>query len=139
MRLAPLVLALWAGAAAAQDLSIEPPSRPGGADGARPPSLGGAGSAGGGVVRVLDKINGTVTDLDLARGETGSVGSLTVTLAECRYPVANPAGDAFVLLSIRTGRDEPAAFEGWMIASSPALSAMDHPRYDVWALRCRGT
>jgi hypothetical protein len=23
-----------------------------------------------------------------------------------------------------------------MVASSPALSALDHPRYDVWVLRC---
>ncbi|MGB0439332.1 MAG: DUF2155 domain-containing protein [Paracoccaceae bacterium] len=27
-------------------------------------------------------------------------------------------------------------FEGWIIASSPALNAMDHARYDVWVLRC---
>ncbi len=27
-------------------------------------------------------------------------------------------------------------FSGWMLASAPALNAMDHPRYDVWALRC---
>ena len=27
-------------------------------------------------------------------------------------------------------------FDGWMIASSPALSALDHPRYDVWVMRC---
>ena len=139
MRLAALVLAFWAGGATAQDLSIEPPSRPGEEEGTRTPSMGGAGSAGGGVVRVLDKINGTVTDLDLSDGETRAVGSLTVTLSECRYPVVNPAGDAYALVSIHTAKDEAAVFEGWMIASSPALSAMDHPRYDVWALRCRGT
>ena len=27
-------------------------------------------------------------------------------------------------------------FDGWMIASSPALNPLDHSRYDVWALRC---
>jgi hypothetical protein len=32
--------------------------------------------------------------------------------------------------------DNAPVFSGWMIASSPALSAMDHPRYDVWILRC---
>ena len=32
--------------------------------------------------------------------------------------------------------DRETLFEGWMIASSPALMALDHPRYDVWALRC---
>jgi hypothetical protein len=93
-------------------------------------------TARGGVVRVLDKITGTVTDLELRAGEVRSVGSLNVTLGECRYPVDNPAGDAFALLSI-TLRDRPdPVFTGWMIASAPALNALDHPRYDVWALRC---
>lgn len=94
-----------------------------------------AASASGGVVRVLDKSSGRVTDLDLPSGETGQVGSLSVTLLDCRYPVSNPAGDAYVLLSIRYRSPDPV-FQGWMIASSPAVSAMDHPRYDVWALRC---
>lgn len=98
-------------------------------------SAGEASSAEGGVVRVLDKISGAITDLDLPAGETGEVGSLSVTLLDCRFPVSNPAGDAFVLLSIRN-RDPEPVFLGWMIASAPAVSAMDHPRYDVWALRC---
>ena len=31
---------------------------------------------------------------------------------------------------------ETPLFSGWMLASSPALSALDHPRYDVWVLSC---
>jgi hypothetical protein len=94
-----------------------------------------AATAPGGVVRVLDKTSGEVTDLALPAGETGVVGSLSVTLLECRYPVANPAGDAYILLSIRNRGPDPV-FLGWMIASAPAVSALDHPRYDVWALGC---
>lgn len=94
-------------------------------------------SAPGAVLRVLDKANGTATDLDLRVGETGSVGNLAVTLGDCRYPTENPSGDAFALMTIHY-RDAPEpVFAGWMIASSPALNAMEHPRYDVWALRCR--
>ena len=81
-------------------------------------------------------INGTLTDLELRNGETEQVGLLTVTMGDCRYPADNPAGDAFALVSIQTVQDEAAVFEGWLIASAPALNAMDHPRYDVWALRC---
>ena len=29
-------------------------------------------------------------------------------------------------------------FSGWMFASSPALSAMNHPVYDVWVIDCIG-
>ena len=88
------------------------------------------------VVRGLDKLNGTVTDLTLAVGETQSLGRLQVTLGECRYPVRNPVGNAYAYLTIREAGDQEADFSGWMIASAPALNALEHPRYDVWVMRC---
>lgn len=91
----------------------------------------------GAVLRWLDKVAGTAHDLVLAPGETGIEGRLAITLRECRYPVDDPAGDAFARLTIREDGAEAPAFDGWMIASSPALSALDHRRYDVWVLRCR--
>ncbi|MGR3466063.1 DUF2155 domain-containing protein [Limimaricola sp.] len=91
----------------------------------------------GGVLRVLDKITGISTDLDLASGETGRVGHLLIMLDECRYPADNPSGDAYERLVVRYQAIEDPVFQGWMIASAPALNAMDHPRYDVWALRCK--
>ena len=94
------------------------------------------GTARAGVVRVLDKITGIVTDLDLTSGETAVLGHLSVTMGECRYPVDNPAGDAFVQLVIHDARETEPVFSGWMVASAPALNPLDHPRYDVWALRC---
>ena len=90
----------------------------------------------GGVVRVLDKTSGATVDLELRAGQSGSMGALTVTLDECRYPTDNPSGDAFEHLTIHYRAAADPVFSGWMIASSPALNAMDHPRYDVWALRC---
>ena len=93
-------------------------------------------AAEGGELRVLDKLTGAVTDLALARGETAELGFLTVTLQECRYPVDNPAGDAFAQVQLVDRKENLPLFGGWLIASAPALNAVDHPRYDVWALRC---
>jgi len=93
-----------------------------------------AAAAVGGVLRVLDKTTGIVQDVELRNGEDRQFGFLNVQLGECRYLTANPSGDAFELLRI-SYRDE-LVFEGWMIASAPAISALQHPRYDVWALRC---
>ena len=89
-----------------------------------------------GELRILDKLTGQVTDLSLAQGETGVLGFLSVTLNECRYPIENPAGDAFTQIAVVDTKENAPLFSGWMIASAPALNAMDHPRYDVWALRC---
>ena len=89
-----------------------------------------------GRLRVLDKITGVVTDLTLALGESTAVGHLTITLGDCRYPTDNPAGDAFGEMTITYDVAATPIFVGWMIASAPALNALDHPRYDVWMLSC---
>jgi hypothetical protein len=88
------------------------------------------------MLRALDKISGEVVDFELSPGQTKQLGHIQVTLDECRYPTGNPAGDAFAYLVIRNAGQPNVVFEGWMIASSPALNALDHARYDVWALRC---
>ncbi len=90
----------------------------------------------GGRVRVLDKLTGQITDLDLSRGQAETVGRLTVGLQECRYPAKNPASDSWMHLTITDTSVADPVFSGWMIASSPALSALDNPRYDVWVLGC---
>ncbi len=90
----------------------------------------------GAVLRGLDKVNGQTQDVRVAAGETGSVFGLDIALAECRYPAENPTGDAFAYLTIWEHGAAQALFEGWMIASSPALNALDHSRYDIWVLRC---
>jgi hypothetical protein len=93
-------------------------------------------SARGGLLRWLDKSTGETGDLDLSRGQSADQGRLTIQLDECRYPVADPASNAYAHLTIRDSTVADPVFSGWMIASSPALSALDHPRYDVWILRC---
>ena len=90
----------------------------------------------GAALRGLDKLAGTVEDMVLTTGETARLGWLEVTLGECRYPDNNPAGDAYAWLVIRETAGEAPVFEGWMIASSPALNALDHARFDVWVSRC---
>lgn len=94
-------------------------------------------TAPGAVLRGLDKVGGTISDLDIATGERIQFGRLTVTLGECRFPSGNPSGDAYAYLVIHSDTAERPIFEGWMIASSPALNALDHPRYDIWVIRCK--
>jgi hypothetical protein len=93
-------------------------------------------NAPGAQLRGLDKMNGTTLDLDLRAGTSVTFGSLSITLNECRYPVGNPSGDAYASLLVADTQRGDQVFAGWMIASTPALSAMDHPRYDIWVMRC---
>lgn len=95
-----------------------------------------ASSANAGMLRVLDKVSGEVTDLPLGVGKTGALGLLKITLNECRFPASNPNGDAYARVTVVYRDKVDPVFRGWLVASAPALHAMDHPRYDVWALRC---
>ncbi|MEP5153575.1 DUF2155 domain-containing protein [Planktotalea sp.] len=91
----------------------------------------------GAELRVLDKVSGQSSNYDLASGRAIEIGQLTVALRACRYPAGAPANDAFAYLDVIETKTAEIVFGGWMIASSPALNAMEHSRYDVWVLRCK--
>ncbi|WP_339948978.1 DUF2155 domain-containing protein [uncultured Albimonas sp.] len=87
-------------------------------------------------LKVLDKMTGQVDEIDLKVGETRVEDRLELALLTCRAPQEDVRQDAFAYLEIRDLREDRPRFSGWMFASSPALSAMDHARYDVWVLSC---
>jgi hypothetical protein len=90
----------------------------------------------GAMLRFLDKLTSVTGDVTLSRGQAAQFGRLVVRLDSCRYPVDNPSSDASAHLTIMDDATQTDLFNGWMLASSPALSALDHPRYDVWVLSC---
>ena len=93
-------------------------------------------SASGAVLRALDKTSGHTSDIEMKTGRSTRLGNLEIVLNECRYPVGNPSGDAYAELEVSERGKPGTVFSGWMIASAPALSAMEHQRYDVWVMRC---
>lgn len=87
-------------------------------------------------LRGLDKVTGQTRDFQLASGQSVDFGRLHLRLGECRFPAADPTSDAYAELTITDARANNTVFSGWMIASSPAVSALDDPRYDVWVISC---
>ena len=91
------------------------------------------------VLRWLDKVTGRVNTLDALVGNTVSLGTLSISVENCmtRPPEETPESSAFLhIWETKPGEESVKVFSGWMFASSPALSAMDHPVYDVWVLDC---
>ena len=108
-------------------LPSKPERRPAGAEMA---------SAPGAELRGLDKVTGQTTDLEIRDGQSVRFGRLNVAVTDCRYPVADQSSNAFAHVVITEADVTKPIFDAWMVASSPALSALDHPRYDVWVMRC---
>lgn len=102
-------------------------------------------------LRALDKITGRSTDIIINVGEPIVFGSLNVDLKVCYQtpPDEVPESAAFLVVhAVKTAEavenatadleaDEQAElFSGWMFASSPGLSALEHPVYDIWVIEC---
>ena len=90
------------------------------------------------VLQALDKVTARVRRLPIKVGQTATFGTLQVTVDACRKAPPEDSPESAAFLKITDGRTDPPkiVFSGWMFASSPALSAMDHPVYDIWVVDC---
>jgi len=91
------------------------------------------------VLRALDKITARVSVVEIPVGETVEFGTLQITARYCdkRPPEETPESAAFLeVVEVQPGEAPTPRFSGWMFASSPALSAMDHAVYDLWVIDC---
>lgn len=91
------------------------------------------------VLQALDKITARVSRITVPVGGTVSFGSLQITARACdkHPPEETPESAAFLqIIEVKPGEAPVSRFSGWMFASSPALSAMEHPVYDIWVLDC---
>ena len=92
------------------------------------------------VLQGLDKVTARVSTIEAPVGRTVRFGSLQIIARTCdkRPPEETPESAAFLdIWEMRPGEASASLFRGWMFASSPALSAMEHPVYDVWVLDCK--
>lgn len=108
-------------------------------------------------LRTLDKITGRATDISVSVDTPIVFGSLNIEMKTCYQTPPELPPESAAFLSIRStqavrvenmkagvdaskvstvSEDNPRLFSGWMFASSPGLSALEHPVYDVWVIRC---
>ncbi len=105
------------------------------------------------VLQVLDKISARTTTLRVPVGGAAAFGLIVITVRSCQTELPGEAPESAAFLEINEvdinslprsgGAVSPQAmpvqkllFSGWMFASSPALSALEHPVYDVTVIAC---
>jgi hypothetical protein len=92
------------------------------------------------VLQGLDKVTARISTFDAPLGEVAHFGTLEITPHACfkTPPEEPPESAAFLeIWDAKPGEPKKELFTGWMFASSPALSALEHPVYDVWVLDCK--
>ncbi len=93
------------------------------------------------VLQGLDKITARVSEFDAPVGKKVQFGNLSILVRDCEKnpPEDRPESAAFLEIDeTRPGEGPVRQFSGWMFASSPALSALENPVYDVIVLDCKG-
>lgn len=93
-------------------------------------------------LQAMDKITGRVNVIEAPVNAAVRFGSFSIVVRACktRPPEETPDNYAFVdVVDIGQDNQQQNIFKGWMISSSPALNAVEHPIYDVWLLQCINT
>lgn len=91
-------------------------------------------------VGALDKITARITQLDLPANSRVKFGTLWLSAKACykRPPTETPETYIYLIIDdVLADGTEVQVFQGWMLESSPALNALEHAVYDVWAIDCR--
>jgi hypothetical protein len=88
----------------------------------------------------LDKVTARTQRFYAPVGEMTRFGTLEIKVGDClvNTPDAPPEATAYLtIVDRKPGQAEEKLFAGWMFASTPSLSTLDHGVYDVRVLACR--
>ena len=94
----------------------------------------------GAILQGLDKTTARVSTIEAPLDQPARFGTLQIVARAChkKPPTETPESVAFLeIVDIRPDSPAIPVFTGWMFASSPSVSAMEHPVYDVWVIDCR--
>ena len=92
------------------------------------------------VLQGLDKITARISTFEAELDRVARFGTLEIIPRSCQKRPPEEQPESAVFLEIEEtyhDRESERLFSGWMFASSPALSALEHPVYDVWVIDCR--
>lgn len=112
-------------------------------------------------LQTLDKITARIATVEVSLNQPVRFGTLEIELKHCAFRPPEEPPEAAAFLEIRDvgfagddsqderdaqnkidaqdkidARDKIIVFSGWMFASSPAVSSLEHPVYDVTLLAC---
>ena len=91
------------------------------------------------ILQGLDKVTARISEFPAELDVPVTFGTLEITAQACHKKPPEEPPESTAFLEIREKqRGEPVKllFSGWMFASTPGLSALEHPVYDVWVLDC---
>lgn len=91
-------------------------------------------------LQALNKVTARVSELSTSPNLPTQFGTISIHVKSCWTSPRDEKPEHAALIEIREEKAgftrAETIFSGWMFASSPALSALEHPVYDIALIRC---
>ena len=88
----------------------------------------------------LDKITARIDTHEIKIDDELIIGNLLIKIKSCQKkpPFLPPESASFIQIYDMIKNKNPSLiFSGWMFASSPALSSLEHAIYDISLISCK--
>ncbi len=109
------------------------------------------------ILQGLNKVTGKTSELEIEVGKEMNFGKLIIKVKKCWKSPADQRPENKILLEIEKASSNQnllaedikietdqkinklgkTIFYGWMFSSSPSISSLEHPIYDITAIECR--
>ena len=88
--------------------------------------------------RLLDKISNKLIDKTISVEDLDEIETLSIRVYACFSEPPTEISEDYVLVEIIDNFQDlqKNVYRGWMISSSPEVTALEHPIYDLWLLGC---
>ena len=88
--------------------------------------------------KLLDKISNKLAEKTIKVNESELIGTLNIKVYSCFTEPPNEIPEDYVLIDVKDNfqDEDKSIYKGWMISSSPDVTPLEHPIYDLWLLGC---
>lgn len=91
------------------------------------------------LMQAMDKVTGRVNEIIVPVRSKVTFGDFSLVLRACKKRPAEETPENFAFIDVTDksfGSEEYNIFRGWVISSTPGISSIEHPIYDMWLLEC---
>ena len=88
--------------------------------------------------KLLDKISNQLFEKTISVNGSDDIETLNIEVYACFTQPPDEIAEDYVLINVIDNfkNIDKSIYRGWMISSSPEVTPLEHPIYDLWLLGC---
>ena len=88
--------------------------------------------------KLLDKISNKLIEKNISVHCSDDIETLYIEVYACFTEPPDEISEDYVLINVKDNfnKEYIPIYKGWMISSSPEVTPLEHPIYDLWLLGC---